>query len=221
MRVWVVEDQRAGGEGALASLLNHLADRAPDDFRLLGAGPLTPAMLDWLRGQAPELLVVDEAAWPEAAWAEEVLAAGAAAVIATAPERGPRFRALAERYPLILVPPRPTPEALALALLGARAAWQRQRACREELERLQQRLHDRILIERAKGVLVRRLHVSEDEAYNRLRVLSRRQRRPMRDIAQSFLDTQDLLSPGDNGNGTNGTPADDAANGAGEAPLAR
>jgi hypothetical protein len=41
----------------------------------------------------------------------------------------------------------------------------------------------------------------------------------MRDIAQSFLDTQDLLAPGDNG--ADGTATDDAANGAGETPLAR
>jgi hypothetical protein len=219
MRVWVVEDQRAGGEGALASLLHHLTDRAPGDYRLLGSGLLTPAVIDWLRGQAPDLLVVDEPAWPEAAWAEEVLASGAAVVVATAPERSPRFRALAERYPVLFVPPRPPPEALALALLGARAAAQRQQVSRAEVERLQQRLQDRILIERAKGVLVGRLHISEDEAYNRLRVLSRRQRRPMRDIAQSFLDTQDLLAPGDNG--ADGTATDDAANGAGETPLAR
>jgi hypothetical protein len=214
MRVWVVEDQRAGG-GALTSLLHQLAERAPDDFRLLGSGPLTPAMLDWLRGQAPDLLVVDEPAWPDADWGEEVLAAGAAAVVATTPERGPRFGGLAERYPVLLVPRQPTPDALGLAVVGARAALVRQQVCRAEVERLQQRLNDRILIERAKGVLVRRLNISEDEAYNRLRVLSRRQRRPMRDIAQSFLDTQDLLAPGDDG--ADLPPADDA-NGAGELP---
>src|SRR5262249_61357673 len=65
--------------------------------------------------------------------------------------------------------------------------------------RLQQRLEDRIVIERAKGILVQRLGVSEEDAYKRLRVLSRRQRRQIRDIAQSFLDTQSLLMPDENG----------------------
>jgi AmiR/NasT family two-component response regulator len=63
------------------------------------------------------------------------------------------------------------------------------------LDEVQQRLSDRIVIERAKGVLLQRLGISEEEAYKRLRVLSRRQRRPIRDIAQSLLDTQDLLVP--------------------------
>jgi hypothetical protein len=219
MRVWVVEDQRAGAGGTLASLLKQLEERARGELRLLGAGPLTPGSADWLRGQAPDLLVVDEAAWPDAAWAEEVLAAGAGVVAVTAPERGPRFRSLAERYPLVLVPAAPAPEALWLALLGAWAARRRQQDCREELDRLQQRLHDRILIERAKGVLVRRLHISEDDAYNRLRVLSRRQRRPMHDVARSFLETQDLLTPG--GDGPDPPDQADATNGAGEAPLPR
>jgi AmiR/NasT family two-component response regulator len=219
MLVWVVEDQRAGAGAALASLLKRLAERAAGELRLLGAGPLTAGGADWLRGQAPDLLVVDEPAWPDAAWAEDVLAAGAGVVAVTAPERAPRFRALAERYPLVLVPPAPTPEALWLALLGAGAARQRQQDCREQLERLQQRLEDRILIERAKGELVRRLNISEDDAYNRLRVLSRRQRRPMRDVARSFLDTQDLLAPG--GDGPDAPDQADATNGAGETSLPR
>jgi len=63
---------------------------------------------------------------------------------------------------------------------------------------LQQRLNDRILIERAKGILVERLSISEKEAYQRLRLQSRRQRRPIRDIAQCLLDAQSLFSPGEN-----------------------
>ena len=64
------------------------------------------------------------------------------------------------------------------------------------------------MIERAKGVLVQRLGVSEEEAYKRLRVLSRRQRRQIRDVAQSLLDAQALLAPEANGNGfaANGHP---------------
>jgi hypothetical protein len=66
---------------------------------------------------------------------------------------------------------------------------------------LQQRLNDRILIERAKGILVERLSISEKEAYQRMRLQSRRQRRPIRDIAQCLLDAQTLFSPETNGLG--------------------
>jgi AmiR/NasT family two-component response regulator len=197
MRVWVVEDRRADAEGKLEALLRQLADQSRGEVCLVGAGPLAPATAGSLRAQAPDLLVVDGAAWPEAPWAEEVLALGAGVVVRTAPEDGPRFRRLAEQHPLVFVPAAAGPDALWLGLHGAWAARQRQQHWRTEVERLQQRLSDRIVIERAKGVLVQRLRISEEEAYNRLRVLSRRQRRPMRDIAQSFLDTQDLLTPGD------------------------
>src|SRR5262249_38808325 len=71
-----------------------------------------------------------------------------------------------------------------------RQAWQAQ------VELLQQRLNDRIVIERAKGILVQRLRIAEEEAYQRLRLLSRRQRRQIRDVAQSLLDAQELLLPG-------------------------
>jgi response regulator NasT len=219
MRVWVVEDRRADAEGKLEALLKQLADQAPGELSLLGAGPLAPATAGALRAHAPDLLVVDGSAWPEAAWAEEVLALGAGVVVRAAPHDGPRFRRLAEQHPVVLVPAGAGADALWLGLHAAWAARERQRHWQAEVERLQQRLSDRIVIERAKGVLVQRLRISEEEAYNRLRVLSRRQRRPMRDIAQSFLDTQDLLSPGDaagleEGNGE--TPHD-----AGEAPLPR
>jgi response regulator NasT len=197
MRVWVLEDRRAGAGGSLEALLKEIADRSQGEVRLLGAAPPGPAVAGVLRAQPPDLLVVDGAAWPEAPWVEDVLALGAGLVVVTAPEDGPRFRRLAEQHPVVLAPAAPAPDGLALALHAAWAARQRQQHWQSEVARLQQRLNDRIVIERAKGVLVQRLRISEEEAYNRLRVLSRRQRRPMRDIAQSFLDTQDLLSPGE------------------------
>jgi len=48
-------------------------------------------------------------------------------------------------------------------------------------------LEERKVVERAKGLLQQRLGVSEDEAYQRLREESRRQRRPMRDVAEAVL----------------------------------
>ena len=48
-------------------------------------------------------------------------------------------------------------------------------------------LAERKVVERAKGLLQQRLGVSEDEAYQRLREESRRQRRPMRDVAEAML----------------------------------
>jgi hypothetical protein len=219
MRVWVLEDRPAGAADNLEALLRQLADGSRGQVRLLGAGPLTPATLGSLRAHTPDLLVLDGTAWSETAWADDLLALGAGLVVLAAPEDGPRVCRLAERHPLVLVPPAPGPDALWLAMHAAWAARQRELHWRGEVEHLQQRLSDRIVIERAKGILVQCLRITEEDAYNRLRVLSRRQRRPMREIAQSFLDTQDLLTPGDaqvlQESNVN-TPGD-----AGEAPLPR
>jgi AmiR/NasT family two-component response regulator len=82
-----------------------------------------------------------------------------------------------------------------LAVLTSFVGQRRHLQWKNQVARLQRRLSDRIVIERAKGILVQRLKISEEEAYKRLRVLSRRQRRQIRDIAQSLLDTQFLFLP--------------------------
>jgi AmiR/NasT family two-component response regulator len=91
--------------------------------------------------------------------------------------------------------PGSTADSLWLTLLGAMAARIRQQHYADEVHRLQQRLNDRIVIERAKGILMQRLRISEEEAYQRLRLLSRKQRRQLRDMAQSLLDAEALLTP--------------------------
>jgi len=121
-------------------------------------------------------------------------------VVASA-EGAQRFQLLAEEYPIGFAPPTADADAMWLAVLTSFAGYRRQLQWKSEVARLQRRLSDRIVIERAKGILVQRLKISEDEAYKRLRVLSRRQRRQIRDIAQSLLDTQFLFLPGSDGNG--------------------
>jgi hypothetical protein len=146
-----------------------------------------------------DVVVFADAVAPQGPWLEEWLAGGGGVVVAVAGPRLEPYRALAERYPVCYVPPQPGPECLGYAVLGAGAGRRRQLGLQGQIEQLQQRLNDRIVIERAKGILVQRLGISEEEAYKRLRVLSRRQRRQIRDIAQSLLDAQSLLLPDSNG----------------------
>jgi len=217
MRLWLVEDRRADDAEGLEATLRDLADRSPGEFLLLGARPFWPDLPALLRAHTPDVLLIHEPAWPDGPATEEVFGLGPGVVVAARPERAGRFQALAEVHPLVFAPARPGPDCLQLALVTALAARQRQAHWKGQADRLQQRLADRIVIERAKGVLVQRLHLPEEEAYNRLRVQSRRQRRPIRDIAQSLLDTQCLLEPEVaevNGNGhhrngsvLNGAPA--------------
>jgi response regulator NasT len=150
-------------------------------------GKLLPDLLD--------LIVVREPAWPAHADTQAILTLGAGFVVAANPEKLERFRGLAEQFPLSFLRETPDLLELRLALVSALAARRRHVQAKSQVARLQQRLDDRIIVERAKGILVQRLKISEEEAYQRLRVQSRRQRRQIRDIAQSLLDTQTLMEP--------------------------
>jgi response regulator NasT len=67
---------------------------------------------------------------------------------------------------------------------------------RRETDDLRQAMEDRKIIERAKGILMQRVGLSEDEAYRRLNKTARDGNRKLRDVAQSILTTEDLLRPG-------------------------
>lgn len=62
-----------------------------------------------------------------------------------------------------------------------------------EVESLKQALADRKLVERAKGILMRRLNLSEEEAYIRLRQQARSRRVKMAEIARSIIQAAELL----------------------------
>ncbi len=66
---------------------------------------------------------------------------------------------------------------------------------RRETDDLRQAMEDRKIIERAKGILMQRVGLSEDEAYRRLNKTARDGNRKLRDVAQSILTTEDLLRP--------------------------
>jgi len=62
----------------------------------------------------------------------------------------------------------------------------------EETQEMKRQLETRKLVERAKGILQYKFHLTEEEAYLRLRNESRRLRRPMRDLAEAIILTEDL-----------------------------
>lgn len=62
----------------------------------------------------------------------------------------------------------------------------------EETEEMKRQLATRKLVERAKGILQSREGLSEEEAYLRLRNESRRLRRPMKDLAEAIILSEDL-----------------------------
>ena len=64
----------------------------------------------------------------------------------------------------------------------------------EENLDMKRQLETRKLVERAKGILQQKHKLTEEEAYLRLRNESRRLRRPMRDLAEAIIMSEELSS---------------------------
>jgi signal transduction protein with GAF and PtsI domain len=62
----------------------------------------------------------------------------------------------------------------------------------EETAEMRRQLETRKIVERAKGILQHRHTLTEEEAYLRLRNESRRLRRPMRELAEAIILSEDL-----------------------------
>jgi len=75
----------------------------------------------------------------------------------------------------------------------AMARFKREQKLLDELSDTRRQLADRKLIERAKGVLMARNRLSEEEAYQRLRSMAMNKKLKLAEIAQRILDVEDLL----------------------------
>ncbi len=79
------------------------------------------------------------------------------------------------------------------AINVALARFKEIQSLRTEVGELQDSLEARKLVERAKGILMQRLGLSERDAYERLRQRARDKRAKMRDIAQAIIEAEELL----------------------------
>ena len=86
-------------------------------------------------------------------------------------------------------------EQLGGAIARARLAEENARLQEATLE-MRRQLEVRKLVERAKGILQQRLRLTEEEAYLHLRNESRRQRRPMSELAEEIIRQECAFRPG-------------------------
>lgn len=86
------------------------------------------------------------------------------------------------------------PERLQPILDVAVARFEQDRALREELQSMQDRLAERKVIERAKGLVMKQKGVDEEEAYRVMRKLAMDRNKRLLDIAQQIIDVADLLA---------------------------
>ena len=81
----------------------------------------------------------------------------------------------------------------AIGLAAARHAEFRQ--LEADVERVQQALEDRKLVERAKGLLMSALDLSEQDAFRRLQQTARERNLRLADVAARIVEQQSLLAP--------------------------
>ena len=85
------------------------------------------------------------------------------------------------------------PERVKPVLEVALARFRFEEAMRQELADARSQLHERKLIERAKGLMMTRQGITEDVAYGRLRRASMDRKLRLADMAQRVIDAADLL----------------------------
>ncbi len=199
MQAWLLQGEPESDPYGLGCVLRQWASRPENHAWTVDCLGLTTDLAGAVQARQPDVLVLAEPSCPAGAWLAEVLAHGVGLVVATSLERAEPYRSFAELYALELTPLPASMEGIGLAILNVLAHRRQQQTWQARIDQLQQRLNDRIVIERAKGILVDRLGITEKEAYQRLRVLSRQQRRQIRDIAQFVLDAKSLFLPEMNG----------------------
>lgn len=201
IRVWFLQGELSSDSDALSPLLRQWASQPENGCWSIDCLRGRPDVAALAQAHHPDVLLAADPSCLAGSWLIPVLKQGVGVIAATPLERAAELMPLAEQYSVQLISLPASIEALGLAFFNVLAALRRQRSWQTRIDQLQQRLNDRILIERAKGILVERLSISEKDAYQRLRLQSRRQRRPIRDIAQCLLDAQTLFSPETNGLG--------------------
>ena len=75
----------------------------------------------------------------------------------------------------------------------ALARFRREQKLLDELADTRQQLFDRKVVDRAKGLLMARYRLTEEEAYGRLRSMAMNKNMRLAEIAQRILDVEDLL----------------------------
>jgi two-component system, response regulator PdtaR len=126
--------------------------------------------------------------------ADEVCRSGPVPVILVSAFQDPQLveRAAARHVLAYLAKPIEEGE-LAAAIALAWRRFEEFHALRKEAEELRQALEDRKVVERAKGILMKRLQTDEDGAFVRLRRLASSRKRKLVDVAREVLSAEEVF----------------------------
>jgi AmiR/NasT family two-component response regulator len=179
-----------GGGTARAVLLRIAGDAG---YELVGEAPTWDAICDLVASRAADLVLISGS--PDFARGLGVLA-GEVATAIVAPD-AQSAKEYAECGAFVILTPEVEPEVMAVLGSTAVARAADLKAARREADNLRGMLETRKIVERAKGVLMRRLSVSEDAAYRRMQKASQDENRKMKEIAESILSAERLYGDGD------------------------
>ncbi len=85
------------------------------------------------------------------------------------------------------------PDRLQPILDVAVARFEQDRALRDELTSVNERLAERKVVERAKGILMQQKGIAEEDAFRLMRKLAMDRNRKLLDVAQQIIDVTDML----------------------------
>ena len=192
MRVLVAEDDPL--------IAQALAER----LRSLGHEPLGPASngaeaIELAHASPPDLYLFDiEMPNVDGLEAASVLAADGlrrpVVVLTGVDDAGLIERAIETGVAAYLTKPIDT-RALEAALGLANARHAELEALEAEVDHARQALEDRKVVERAKGLLMSALNVSENDAFRRLQLTARERNLRLADVARRIVEQQSLLEP--------------------------
>lgn len=181
LRVVVAE----GGGNPRPDLLTLAQDAG---MEVVGEAPTWDAVVEVASSRAADLILISGS--PEFARGLSVLG-GRIATAVIAPDAA-GAKEFADSGAFAILTPSAEPEMVAAAAATAVARAEELRAVRREADDLRSMLETRKVVERAKGVLMRRLGVTEDAAYRRMQKASQDENRKMREIAESILSAERL-----------------------------
>ncbi len=187
----VIIDDHASSRAAVAEAV------AAQGGQVLGNGNRATDALPLAERYAPDVLIV-AVGLPDGDGvlaARDVAASGRCPVVLLTSHTGPDVAARAADAGVLGFLVKPVrAEELGPALDVARARFKELISLREEGERLRRQLEARKVIDRAKGILMLRLGLSEPQAFRRIQKTAMDTRRTMADVAQTLLASADLTA---------------------------
>ena len=174
-----------GGGSPRSALLNVAADAG---FELVGEAPSWDLVCELVASRAADLVLISGG--PDFASGLSILG-GEVATAVVAPDTA-SAKDYSDCGSFAVLTPNLEPEVVSALAHTAVARASDLRAARQEAENLRGLLETRKVVERAKGVLMRRLGVTEDIAYRRMQKASQDENRKMKDIADSILSAERL-----------------------------